>query len=89
MKLDYIAFKWKTARTYLKKNLSTSGNDMKTKLVSLISTGITIGFLMAMGVVALLRSVINGQSPELEIAFMLMVVMMGASLIYYVSKNVE
>jgi len=57
---------------------------MKTRLVSLISTGISIGFLMAMGVVALLRSVINGQSPELEVAFMVLVVMTGASLIYYV-----
>lgn len=62
---------------------------MKTKLVALISTGITIGFLMAMGVVALLRSMINGQSPELEVAFMLMVVMMGSGLIYYVTKTAE
>jgi hypothetical protein len=62
---------------------------MKTKLLSLISTGITIGFLMAMGLVALLRSLINGQTPELEVAFMVMVVMMGGGLIYYVSKNVD
>jgi hypothetical protein len=62
---------------------------MKTKLISLISTGITIGFLMAMGVVALLRSVMDGQTPELELAFMVMVMMMGGGLIYYVSKNVE
>ena len=62
-------------------------DDMRTRLLSIISVGITIGFLLGMGVVALLRSAINGRSPGLEVAFTLMVVMMAGALIYYVVKT--
>ena len=40
-----------------------------------------------MGVVALLRTAMDGETPELEVAFTLMVVMMGGALIYYVVKT--
>ena len=40
-----------------------------------------------MGAVALLRAALSGESPGLEIAFTLMVVIMGGALIYYVVKT--
>ena len=62
---------------------------MRTPILSIISIGITIGFLAGMGMVALLRSLIDGETPELEVAFMAMVVMMGGGLVYYVVKAVR
>jgi len=49
----------------------------------------TIGFLMGLGVVALLRTAIQGGSPELEVAFTSMVAMMAGGLVYYVVKTVR
>lgn len=66
--------------------LGASGR-MKTRLLTIISIGITIGFLLGMGVVAMLRAALVGDTPELEIAFTLMVVMMGGSLVVYVFKT--
>ena len=62
---------------------------MRTRILSIISIGITIGFLLGLGVVALLRSVLYGESPELEVAFTSMVIMMGGGLILYVVKTVR
>ena len=59
---------------------------MRTRLVSIISVGITTGFLLGMGVVALLRSLIDGRLPGLEAAFTIMVVMMAGVLVYYVLR---
>ena len=42
-----------------------------------------------MGVVALLRSLLDGETPQLEAAFTMMVVMMGGGLVYYVYKTVR
>ena len=60
---------------------------MRTRLVSIISVGITTGFLLGMGVVALLRSLIDGRLPGLEAAFTIMVVMMAGVLVYYVLRT--
>ena len=62
---------------------------MRTRILTIISIGITIGFLLGMGVVALLRSAIEGETPELELAFTLIVVMMGGALVVYVFKTVR
>lgn len=62
---------------------------MRTRMLAIISIGMTIGFLLAMGVVALLRSLINGETPELEVAFMAMVALMGGGLVYYAVKAVR
>ena len=59
---------------------------MRIRILSIISVGITIGFLLGMGVVALLRRALDGETPELEVAFTLMVVMMSGALTYYVVK---
>jgi NhaP-type Na+/H+ or K+/H+ antiporter len=63
--------------------------EMRTRILSIISIGITIGFLLGMGVVALLRSLLDSETPQLEAAFTMMVVMMGGGLVYYVYKTVR
>ena len=63
--------------------------EMRTRILSIISIGITIGFLLGMGVVALLRSLLDSETPQLEAAFTMMVVMMGGGLVYYVYKTVS
>lgn len=62
-------------------------DEMRTRIISTISIGITIGFLLGMGVVALLRATLNGASLQLEVAFTAMVVMMGGALFYYVVRT--
>lgn len=62
-------------------------DEMRTRIISTISIGITIGFLLGMGVVALLRATMNGASLQLEVAFTAMVVMMGGALFYYVLRT--
>ena len=74
---------------YVNKVSPVGGGYMRTQILSIISIGITIGFLLGMGVVALLRSLIDGEIPELELAFVAMVVMMGGGLVYYVIKAVR
>ena len=61
--------------------------EMRTRILSVISIGITIGFLLGMGVVALLRALLDGETPQLEVAFTIMVLMMGGGLVYYVFKT--
>ena len=62
---------------------------MRTRRLSIISVGITIGFLLGMGVVALLRSLLDGETPQLEVAFTMMVIMLGGGLVYYVFKTIR
>ena len=62
---------------------------MRTRILSIVSIGITIGFLLGMGVVALLRSAMRGETPDLELAFTLMVAMMIGALIIYVVKTIR
>ena len=63
--------------------------DMRTRILSIISIGITLGFLLGMGFVAIMRSAINGGTSELEVAFTMMGALMGGALIYYVVKSVR
>ena len=42
-----------------------------------------------MGVVALLRSLLDGETPQLKAAFAMMVIMMGGGLVYYVFKTIR
>ena len=62
---------------------------MRTRILSIISIGITIGFLLGMGVVALLRSLLDCETLQLEAAFTMMVIMMGGGLVYYVFKTIR
>lgn len=62
---------------------------MKMRVLSIISVGITMGFLLGMAVVGMLRALIDGKTPGLELAFAVMVTLMGGWLIYYVMRTVR
>ncbi len=59
---------------------------MRTRLITIIFVGITIGFLLALGVVAFLRAVLEGQDPALSLAFTALVLLMAGVLIWYVVR---
>ena len=62
---------------------------MKTKVLTIISVGITIGFLLGMSVIGLLRALIDGDSAELEISFTALTGIMAAVLLTYVTKTIR
>jgi hypothetical protein len=62
---------------------------MKIRILSIISIGITMGFLLGMAVIGMLRAFIDGKNPGLELAFAVMVTIMGGWLIYYVVRTVR
>ncbi len=55
----------------------------KTKVLVIITVGISVGFLLGMGVSALLRAMIAGGDRGLEMAFTALVVFMAGILITY------
>lgn len=59
---------------------------MRSKLLTIIAVGITLGFLLGMGVAALGRAMLDGTDTGLEIAFTLLVTFMGAMLISYLIR---
>ena len=62
---------------------------MKTKVLTIISVGITIGFLLGMSVIGLLRALIDRDSAELEISFTALTGIMAAVLLTYVTKTIR
>jgi NhaP-type Na+/H+ or K+/H+ antiporter len=62
---------------------------MRTRILTIIAVGITLGFLLGMGVVALLQAMIDGANTGLEVAFTLLVAFMGAMLISYVVRTTQ
>ena len=56
---------------------------LKTRVLVIITVGISVGFLLGMGVSALLRAMIAGGDRGLEIAFTALVVLMAGILITY------
>ena len=60
---------------------------MRTRILTIVSVGITIGFLMGMGVVALLRATLDGDGKGLEITFTIFAGFMAAALVWYVVKT--
>ena len=62
---------------------------MRTRILTIIAVGITLGFLLGMGVVALLQAIVDGSNTGLEVAFTLLVAFMGAMLISYVVRTTE
>ena len=59
---------------------------MRSKLLTIIAVGITLGFLLGMGVVALGRAMLEGSDTGLEVAFTLLVTFMGAMLVSYLAR---
>ena len=62
---------------------------MRTRILTIIAVGITLGFLLGMAVVALLRAMVDGTDTGLEVAFTLLVAFMGAMLISYVVRTTQ
>ena len=60
---------------------------MRTRILTVILVGITIGILLGMSVIALLRSLIDGDSAGLEISFTVLTGCMAAVLVTYVAKT--
>ena len=62
---------------------------MRTRVLTIISVGITIGFLLGMSVISLLRAVVGGDSAGLEISFTALTSLMAAMLVMYVAKSMR
>ncbi len=62
-------------------------SGMRTKILTIVYVGITIGFLLGMGVVALLLAVMDGKGTGLEVTFTIFVSFMAALLGWYVIKT--
>ena len=62
---------------------------LRTKVLVIISAGISVGFLLGMGVSALLRAMIAGGDRDLEMAFTALVVLMAGILITYGLKSIS
>lgn len=60
---------------------------MRTRVFTVIAIGMTIGFLLGMGVITSLRAIINGDDAKLSIAFTALVLFMAGALIWYVAKT--
>ena len=60
---------------------------MKIRILSIISIGITMGFLLGMAVIGMLRALIDNKTPRLGLSFASLVTVMGGWLIYYVVRT--
>jgi hypothetical protein len=62
---------------------------MRTRVLTIISVGLTIGFLLGMGVVAMSRALIDGEPAGLEISFTALTGFVAAMLLIYVAKTIR
>lgn len=62
---------------------------MRTRMLTIISVGITIGFLLGMSVISLLRTIAGGDSAGLEISFTALTSVMAAMLVMYVIRTMR
>ena len=60
---------------------------MRARILTIVSVGITIGLLLGMALVSLLRALLDGNLPGLEIAFTALAALMAAALLSYVVKT--
>ena len=60
---------------------------MRNRIFAIIFVGMTIGFLLALGMVAILRSLIAGQDVGLSVAFTVFVLFLAGSLLWYVNST--
>ena len=67
--------------------LRREASGMRTRILTIVYVGITIGFLLGMGVVALLIALMNGTGTGLEVTFTIFVGCMAAMLVWYVIKT--
>ncbi len=62
---------------------------MRTRVLTIIAVGITIGFLLGMGVSSLLAAVVEGGGTGLALTFTALVALMAGILVSYVAKTVR
>ena len=62
---------------------------MRTRVLTIISVGITIGFLLGMSVVAMLKALLDGEGAELEISFTALTGFVAAMLFTYVARTIR
>lgn len=62
---------------------------MRIKILTIVYVGITIGFLLGMGMVSLLQAMMDGSGTGLEVTFTMFVSLMAASLVWYVVKTMR
>ena len=60
---------------------------MRNRIFAVIFVGMTIGFLLALGWVAILRSLIEGKDVGLSVAFTAFIVFLAGVLLYYVTNT--
>ena len=60
---------------------------MRTRTLTIILVGMTIGFLLALGVVSSLRGALGDGDPKLSITFTVFVFVMAMILLWYVVKT--
>jgi hypothetical protein len=60
---------------------------MRTRVFTVIIIGMTIGFLLGMGVITFLQAIIDGDDPKLSIAFTVFVLVMAGALVWHVAKT--
>ncbi len=61
---------------------------LRTRILVIITVGISVGFLLGMGVSALLRAMVAGGDRGLELTFTALVVLMAGILITYGLKSI-
>ena len=62
---------------------------MRTRVLTIISVGLTIGFLIGMSVVAMSRALLDGESAGLEISFTVLTGFVAVMLVTYVAKTIR
>ena len=62
---------------------------MRTKVITLVLVGLTIGFLLALGLVALLRAIVEGEDVALSVAFTVLMLCLAAVLVVYITKTTQ
>ena len=62
---------------------------MRTRVLTIISVGVTIGILFGMSVVPMLRALLDGDSAPIEISFTIITGFMAALLLTYVAKTIR
>ena len=60
---------------------------MRNRILAVIFVGMTIGFLLALGLVAILRSLIEGKDVGLSVAFTAFIIFLAGVLLYYVMNT--
>ena len=65
------------------------GRAMRTRVLTIISVGLTIGFLLGMSVVAMSQALIDGEAAGLEISFTALTGFVAAMLLTYVVKTIR